>query len=166
MFHALHQTVNAPTVKEFKECFAFQNSVRSAFSSNKRGDKIGGWDIVIDVAGGHGALAALFLTFTSATKAVVIDPALVGGGGVERAWKEDFFPQKELIYRTECLRTGLPSELEMALMNTNPQRILVIACHACQHLSEETLDIATKYGVHVAVMPCCQKDLTEGSSWK
>jgi hypothetical protein len=33
-------------------------------------------------------------------------------------------------------------------------------------LSEETLEIAAQYGVHVAVMPCCQKDLTEGSSWK
>jgi len=124
------------------------------------------WDVVIDVAGGHGALAALFLILTSAKKAVVVDPAVVGGGGVERAWKKDFFPQKELVYRIECLRTGLPSELETALTITTPQRILVVACHACQHLSEETLHIAARFGVHVAVMPCCQKDLTEGSSWK
>jgi Methyltransferase domain len=164
LFHALHRINNSPSVKEFKECYAFQNAVRSAFSS-KRMHKAE-WDVVIDVAGGHGALAALFLICTSATKAVVVDPGLVGGGGVEQAWKADFFPHKELVYRIECLRTGLPAELERALSMTSPQRILVVACHACQHLSEETLDIATHHGVHVAVMPCCQKDLSEGSSWK
>ena len=164
LFHALHHTIHAPSVKEFKECFAFQNAVRSAFSS-KRGQTVE-WDVVVDVAGGHGALAALFLIVTSAKKAVVVDPAAVGGGGVERAWRSDFFPQKELVYRIECLRTGLPSELETALTITTPQRILVVACHACQHLSEETLRIAARFGVHVAVMPCCQKDLTEGNSWK
>ena len=164
LFHALHQTIHSPSIKEFKECFAFQNAIRSSFAS-KRGHGVE-WDVVIDVAGGHGALAALFLILTSAKKAVVVDPAMVGGGGVERAWKKDFFPQKELVYRIECLRTGLPSELETALTITTPQRILVVACHACQHLSEETLHIGARFGVHVAVMPCCQKDLTEGSSWK
>jgi len=34
----------------------------------------------------------------------------------------------------------------------------VVACHACQHLSDETLEIAAEYGVNVAVLPCCQKD--------
>mmetsp|Transcript_6570 Transcript_6570/g.13831 ORF Transcript_6570/g.13831 Transcript_6570/m.13831 type:complete len:223 (+) Transcript_6570:223-891(+) len=39
-----------------------------------------------------------------------------------------------------------------------PTNILVVACHACQHLTDETLEIASEYGVNVAVMPCCQKD--------
>ncbi len=165
LFHAIHDNkIHSPTVKEFKECFAFQNIVRSTFSSRRRGEME--WDIVIDVAGGHGALAALFLTFTTAKKAIVVDPAVVGNGGVERAWKQGFFRDKELLYRTECLRTGLPAELEDALKVTSPERILVVACHACQHLSEETLEIAQWYGVHAAVMPCCQKDLSEGNVWK
>ena len=165
LFHAIHKSaVQSPNVKEFKECFAFQNIVRSAFP-NKKGRRAD-WDIVIDVAGGHGALAALFLICTGATKAVVVDPATVGNGGVERAWKEEFFAGKELLYRTECLRTGLPAELKEALTVTIPERILVVACHACQHLSEETLEIASRYGVHAAVMPCCQKDVSSGSSWK
>jgi 8-oxo-dGTP diphosphatase len=163
LFHAIHDFKgHPPSTKEFKECFAFQNAVRSALK-RKGGVEL---DIVIDVAGGHGALAALFLICTSATKAVVVDPARVGNGGVEWAWKRDFFSNKELVYRPECLRTGLPAELKDALSTTSPERILVVACHACQHLSEETLDIACRYGVHVAVMPCCQKDLSEGGSWK
>lgn len=165
LFHAIHDNqIHSPTVKEFKECFAFQNIVRSAFSS-KRATKII-WDIVIDVAGGHGALAAFFLIFTTAQKAVVVDPAVVGNGGVERAWKQDFFRDKQLLYRAECLRTGLPAELENALKVTSPDRVLVVACHACQHLSQETLEIASRYRVHAAVMPCCQKDLSEGNVWK
>jgi hypothetical protein len=123
--------------------------------------------VVIDVAGGHGALAALFLITTSATKAVVIDPAQVGNHSVERAWRKFWqSSNKKLKYRNECLRTGLPTELNKALRSTTPDKVLVLACHACQHLSEEILDIACHFGVCSAVMPCCQKDLTRGSSWK
>lgn len=162
LFHALHDFKgHPPSVKEFKESFAFQNVVRSALKRMGRVE----FDIVIDVAGGHGALAALFLICTTATKAVVVDPARVGNGGVEWAWKEDFFSKKDLVYRSECLRTGLPAELKEALRTTSPERILVVACHACQHLSEEILEISCRYGVNAAVMPCCQKDLSDGS-WK
>lgn len=41
-----------------------------------------------------------------------------------------------------------------------------MACHACQHLSKEILDIACRYEVHVAVMPCCQKGRSPGSTFK
>jgi 8-oxo-dGTP pyrophosphatase MutT (NUDIX family) len=164
LFHAIHDhQIRSPRVKEFKECFAFMNAVRSFFGKKKND-----FDVVIDVAGGHGALAALFLICTrSAQKAVVIDPARVGRQSVQRAWK-DFIPgTKTLLYREECLRTGLPQEIQEALALTTKDRILVIACHACQHLSEEILDIACRrFGVHAAVMPCCQKDLSPGSSWK
>eukprot|EP00392_Amoebophrya_sp_AT5.2_P017080 g17395.t1 len=44
--------------------------------------------------------------------------------------------------------------------------VLVVACHACQHLSDQTVDIAQRYGVHVAVMPCCHADRTQGQRWK
>jgi hypothetical protein len=162
LFHQLHDNqIRSPSIKEFKECYAFCNVVRSLFDRNS-------FDVVIDVAGGHGALAALFLITTSARQAVVIDPAQVGKGSVQRAWSS-FFQSKSLRYRHECLRSALPMELsEIILNNRTPRdRVLVVACHACQHLSEETLDIACRqYGVHAAVMPCCQKDRTRGSSWK
>jgi hypothetical protein len=41
-----------------------------------------------------------------------------------------------------------------------------VACHACQHLSDETVEIAIEFGVNVAVMPCCQRDLSKGYVWK
>ena len=161
LFHALHQSgVNTPDIKEFKEAFAFLNAVRSAFRKSKQS-----FDLVIDVAGGHGALGALFLLTTTIPQAVVIDPARVGS--VRKAW-EPFLQHKELRFRHECLRTGLPAEIENALQEKNipPSRILVVACHACQHLSDETLAIATAFGVHAAAMPCCQRDTSPGGSWK
>jgi 8-oxo-dGTP pyrophosphatase MutT (NUDIX family) len=156
LFHALHdksiQSQKLLSIKEFNEAYAFMNALRIRKTDI---------DIVIDVAGGHGALAALFLVTTSAVQATVVDPARVGN--VQRAWG-DFFPDKTLRYRHECLRTGLPAELQAALQSACRTRILVVACHACQHLSDETVEIACRHGVNVAVMPCCQKDT--GESWK
>jgi 8-oxo-dGTP pyrophosphatase MutT (NUDIX family) len=164
LFDALHDNqIHSPTIKEFKESYAFCNAVRKYFGKSQRNND-SGWDVVIDVAGGHGALAALFLIATSATRAVVVDPARVGS--VERAWESFWGSKKELVYRNECLRTGLPAELQRALAITSRNKILVVACHACQHLSEEIVDIACRFGVSSAVMPCCQKDLSRGGSWK
>lgn len=161
LFHALHRNdVSSPSIKEFKEGFAFTNAVKSFFGKHA-------FDVVIDVAGGHGALAALLLLTTCATEAVVIDPADVGNGGVQRAWGT-FLKDKKLKYRYECLRTGLVSVLDRFLQQgVAPSRILVVACHACQHLSDEILQIScANYGVAAAVMPCCQKDSSPGGSWK
>jgi hypothetical protein len=131
-------------------------TVRIAFGdvNSKRKQYQRQLDIVIDVAGGHGGLASLFLICTSAFKAVVLDTANVGGGGVLRAWETEFIGQdKQLVYRNECLRAGLPHELEKALATTTADRVLEVACHACQPFSEEILNISCEYGVHVAVMP-------------
>mmetsp|Transcript_20747 Transcript_20747/g.23289 ORF Transcript_20747/g.23289 Transcript_20747/m.23289 type:complete len:529 (+) Transcript_20747:33-1619(+) len=166
LFHTLHENHNnILSIKEFKECYTFCNAVRTTFDKNSQ--KKDNFEIVIDVCGGHGALAALFLICTSANLAVVIDPANVGGGRIQKAWGSEFITnEKRLTYRRECLRAGLPEELEQALQIATRHRILVVACHACQHLSEEILDIACRYNVHVAVMPCCQKDRSPGSTWK
>jgi len=158
LFHELHaRKVHSPSIKEFKEVYAFTNATRAFLGSE--------FDIVLDVAGGQGALAALLLLTTTAVEAVVIDPADVGKGSVQRAWGK-FLHNKILRYRHECLREGLPKELNNALTKTDKSRILVVACHACQHLSDEVLEISVHHGVAVAVMPCCQNDLTHGLSWK
>lgn len=102
------------------------------------------FDCVIDVTGGHGALAALFLiTATSTKDAVVIDPARVGVGGVQRVWGQ-FWDRsnKELRFRHECFRTGFPAELDRALTMIAPHRIWTVACHACQGLADEILEIS------------------------
>lgn len=162
LFHEVHnQHVRSPTIKEFKESYAFVNAVRNVFG--KDNDL---FDVVLDVAGGHGALGGLFLAVHAAKQAVVVDPANVGGGSVQMAW-ETYLGDRELKYRYEGLRTGLPAELLRARnAGIKPNRILVVACHACQHLSDETLQIACEFGVHAAVMPCCQRDLSPGCTWK
>jgi len=165
LFHALKSNkIQNPSTKEFDEAWAFAKAVQNMFGNNKYQ-----FDVIIDVAGGHGAVAALLLILTKATRAVVIDPACVGNGGVERAWCQDFFTHKQsLEYRHEDLRTGLPAELECILETVSPERVLVVACHACQHLSDEILQIICCQfrGVHAAVMPCCQRDTSPGFSWK
>lgn len=100
--------------------------------------------------------------------ATVIDPAIVKGElGVKDAWSE-YLRNKSLSYRHECLRTGLRKELDSILhdnkQNISPTNVLVVACHACQHLTDETMEIASEYGVNIAVMPCCQKD--HSGTWK
>lgn len=164
LFHALHDNkIHNPSIKEFKESWSFANSVRSFLKDGKR------MTHVLDVAGGHGALAALFLLLVpECESATVIDPAVVKGEvGVKDAWS-DYWGDKSLKYRHECLRTGLRKELDKLLqtnnLNVSPSNVLVVACHACQHLTDETLEIASEYGVNIAVMPCCQKD--HKGSWK
>ena len=160
LFHELHNNlVRSPTIKEFKESYAFVNAVRKMFPRQT-------FDLVLDVAGGHGALACLFLTLNVANEAVVIDPANVGGGGVRLAWKK-YIMGKTFRYRHEGLQTGLPAEIMQAIKCGVPSdKILVVACHACQHLSDETLEICCRNGVHAAVLPCCQRDLSPGGAWK
>ena len=135
---------------------------------------------VIDVAGGHGALAALFLILQkSVVEAVVIDPAVIETGktGIEQAWGRYIPDRKALRYRHECLRTALPGELVKArahradlsdpISSPKPRPlgdVLVVACHACQHLTDEVCTIAAAFGAHVAVMPCCHKD--HSGTWK
>ncbi|CAJ1968944.1 unnamed protein product [Cylindrotheca closterium] len=184
LFHALHDNrIHSPTIKEFRESLAFCKAVKNHFQKFEKkklktsGITTAGWKVVLDVAGGHGALAALFLVSNpSIQRAVCIDPAKVGNNGVTKAWghlwssdQGDSYAnqKKELVYRNECLTTGLPSEIQKGLsMTESPEQILVVACHACQHLSEQILEISCRYGVSVAVVPCCQKDSSPGGPWK
>ena len=188
LFHALHSNnIHSPSIKEFKENWAMANAVRAFM---KEDDCCSRMEYVLDVAGGHGALAALFLLLVpTCHTAVVIDPAECNSGkfGVREAWKQYWSAttdhtdgtiidartnlhrvsssssslpkkKKELRYRHECLRTGLRKELDSILHHAKSTNVTIVACHACQHLSDETLQIASEYGVNVAVMPCCQKD--------
>jgi 8-oxo-dGTP pyrophosphatase MutT (NUDIX family) len=157
LFHQLHiSRIHNPSIKEFKEAFAFAKVVQSFFKHQH-------FDVVIDVAGGHGALAAvLLMKLDTVQRAIVIDPADVGS--VERAWKR-FYEPKRLEFRRASLTTGLPEALHEC-HHDGLVRVLVVACHACQHLSQEILEIACRdFGVGgAAVLPCCQSDLV--GNWK
>jgi hypothetical protein len=150
---------NSPRKKEIEEAYAFANTARNYYG-------VDGFDVVIDVAGGHGALAALLLMSTSAKEAVVVDPAVCASGvkGVEAGWGH-LYSNKILRYRNEDLESSLADEIRSmrAKYSIASDRILVVACHACQYLTTDTLAIARSEGVNVCVMPCCQKDTTGGS---
>lgn len=232
LFHSLHDNhIHSPTIKEFRECYAFCNASRSFFfhnnktkrkcnenSKKKHQQSIATTKIikngtdesinlnnnspvidddniiqdddhddneynddtiryVIDVAGGHGALGVMFLIFEpkSIHRVTIIDPAIVNSGknGIKKAWgrHDDFdygyYDPNKVTYRHECLRTALSDEMNTILSsdhNVRPNHILVVSCHACQHLSDEILQICIPYQVHIAVLPCCQKDIT--GIWK
>eukprot|EP00804_Cyclotella_cryptica_P027903 CCRYP_003808-RA/>CCRYP_003808-RA protein AED:0.01 eAED:0.01 QI:182/1/1/1/0/0.5/2/505/546 len=158
LFHALHLNhIHSPSIKEFKENWAMANAVRRYMGEERM-------EYVIDVAGGHGALAALFLVLVrKCHTAIVIDPAVVSGKeGIRQVWSpfwttlkcdKSQSKVKTLRYRHECLRTGLRKELETILFDIenppSPTSVLVTACHACQHLTDETMQIAAEYGVNV-----------------
>jgi hypothetical protein len=157
--------VRNPSVKEFNECWAFAKALQSFYTRSSI-------RVILDVAGGHGALGAiLLLLFPKATHAVVIDPAARDTTqltSVQRAWNELLVTgdgdtkDMRLSYRAECLRSALPDAIQQftsdKTSNVHPSEVLVVACHACQHLSEETANIACSMGTHIALMPCCQKD--------
>ena len=157
---AIRRTVfNSPRKKEIDEAYAFANAARNYFGANAI-------DVVIDVAGGHGALAAVLLMGTSAKEAVVIDPAPCTSGveGIAAGWGHNF-KDKVLRYRREELECCLAQEIRdmQTKYGIEGDRVLVVACHACQFLTLDTLHIAQSEGVNVCVMPCCQKDTTGGS---
>jgi 8-oxo-dGTP pyrophosphatase MutT (NUDIX family) len=125
LFNALHErSMNSRGIKEFKEAYAFFNVIRQVYKKHK-------FDVVIDVAGGHGALGALFVISGATKEAVVVDPARVGS--VRLVWGKYIQGDSKFRFRYECLRTGLPAELRNALRKTSADRVLVLACHACQH---------------------------------
>lgn len=127
LFHQLHiSRIHNPSIKEFKEAFAFAKVVQSFYKHQD-------FDVVIDVAGGHGALAAILLTkLVTVQRAIVIDPARVGS--VQRAWESMYHP-KRLEFRHFPLTSALPNVL---LHECQGLRVLVVACHACQHLSRDS----------------------------
>eukprot|EP00899_Mesostigma_viride_P018137 jgi/Mesvir1/26324/Mv22504-RA.1 len=57
----------------------------------------------------------------------------------------------------ECIWGDLRDELP-TLLERLPGDTLVLACHACSHLTDIILDICATKRVDFAVMPCCHKD--------
>ena len=126
LFHRLHIYKSHLPIKEFKESWAFANAVVNFFGKSS-------YDLILDVAGGHGALAMLLLILSDAMKAVVIDPAPVRSrNGIADVWKEFLDDNKVLHYRQEPLSTGLPEEIKTylaAMSLSKAPRVLVVACH-------------------------------------
>ena len=115
---------------------------------------------IIDVCGGHGAVAHwLLLRLRSAGQATVIDPAECAAGRTKvEAVFSPYLKGGKVKYVNERLEVALAREI-----GNSPATTLVVACHACQYLTKRILEVCEELSVaYVASMPCCQKDETGG----
>ena len=103
---------------------------------------------VVDLGGGHGLLAQILLLLDdSSPRALVVDPALPPSSaklhdalvdGVAALWQDG--------------SSSSASRMEQVELSADD---LVVASHACGHLTEVVLDRAASARARVAVLPCC-----------
>ena len=137
---------SAPKSKEVQESLAFVRRCTPLMRKEKR--------VVVDVCSGHGMIGMLFLAFKRAKHALVLDiKARKATALMHEAWR-DFIPENAVGVREGDLRDTLPE----VLATHDPSAVLVVACHACAHLTDVVLETAAAYNVDVAVMPCCHRD--------
>jgi hypothetical protein len=123
--------------KELYEAWEVARRVRRLF----RGGRI------VDLGGGHGMLAHMLLLLDDTSpRALVVDPALPSSsakvnGALVAQWAR-------LAGRVEFV----PSGMERVELTADD---LVVASHACGHLTDVVLDRAVAAKARVAVLPCC-----------
>ena len=132
--------------KEMQESCAFYDCVRKDARKLRP-------QVIADVCGGHGALAMLCLAHGLGQEAVIIDPSKPPS--YQRlcdAWSP--FVDGEICYDQRPLQQALPE-----LLRDTSKRMLVVACHACQHLARQIIDSCMMSGTAFAVCPCCPRSL-------
>jgi len=101
----------------------------------------------------------LFVAQGAAKEAVIIDPNRPPShDALLHAWR-DFVggAQGAISFDQRPLREALPEVLSQAAGPLCSDD-LVVACHACQHLARDIVDICLGAGAAFAVCPCCPKD--------
>eukprot|EP01129_Flabellula_baltica_P001352 TRINITY_DN11231_c0_g1_i1.p1 TRINITY_DN11231_c0_g1~~TRINITY_DN11231_c0_g1_i1.p1 ORF type:complete len:308 (+),score=63.75 TRINITY_DN11231_c0_g1_i1:140-1063(+) len=141
--------INRPSEKEMYESFEFFNKSSNVLKKRKA---------VIDVCGSHGIIGLLFMAFRYAQKVYVIDayrpPAF---DKLMNCWKDFLFPD-DVTYVEEDMFIALPQTIELLQSEYRNDEIMVVACHACGHLSDTTINMCIEYGLDFAIMSCCPKD--------
>ncbi|CAK9088681.1 unnamed protein product [Durusdinium trenchii] len=131
-------------VKELQESCAFYDCVRKDVRKLRP-------QLVVDVCGGHGALAMLCVAQGAAEGAVIIDQsAPPSHRHLREAWSP-FLPGP-ITYDERPLQEALPEALKSG------KRMFVLACHACQHLAWQIMEMCQSSRTPFAVCPCCPKD--------
>jgi hypothetical protein len=208
---AFHRQRGTPHSKELAESFAFFKAIAKLLRQHRP------WPLIIDVAGGHGILAALCLVYGKAPRVVVVDPhrppnadavlaawapflaraardsraehsdsddasgASDGRGGAAasaparfdtsgsagRAAAAELDGRAAVDGRGSVGCVGAPEYVHEALRTALPRLlaeaqgpVLVLACHACAHLSEALVQICAARrpaAADFAIMPCCQR---------
>ena len=139
LFDRLGRTVCAAGClprKELYEAWEVARRVRRRFRGGR----------VVDVAGGHGLLAAAMLLLdASSTEACVVDPAPPPSSIALHAALVATWPRLRRMRQTGVA-------LEDFAVETGD---VVVSCHACGALTDRVLDAAATARARVAVLPCC-----------
>jgi hypothetical protein len=123
--------------KELYEAWEVARRVRRLFRGGR----------VVDLGGGHGLLAqTLLLLDNSSPRALVVDPALPPSSAKLHDSLVQAWPR--LSGRVEFAA----SRMEHVELTADD---LVVASHACGHLTDVVLDRAASVRARVAVLPCC-----------
>jgi hypothetical protein len=102
---------------------------------------------VVDLGGGHGLLAQIFLILDdSSPAALVVDPAIPPSAEALHRAIVEAWPR--LAGRVSFVRASLD---EVPLDDTD----LVVSIHACGRLTDLVIDRAIGARARVAVLPCC-----------
>jgi hypothetical protein len=130
--------------KELYEAWEVARRVRRRFRGGR----------VVDVAGGHGLLAAVMLLLDATSDAAwVVDPSPPASRQALLNALGGTWPRLALVRHT---RQGLDAFAVDA-------GDVVVSCHACGALTDRVLDAAATAGARVAVLPCCH-DCAPGAS--
>merc|ERR1719383_87964 len=142
--------------KEMSEACAFYDAVRKDIRRSS-------YDCVVDGCGGHGALGMLMVAHGVAPRAVVIDQHRPPSFEVLRnAWSRWLRGEAgvgdAVLYDERPIQHALQDVLSTS--GELGQKVVVIACHACQHLAQIIVDCCLQFRVDFAVCPCCPKDFS------
>ena len=145
---AFHRASGMPPDKELNESFAFFKKIDRDLKRQRP------WPLIVDCCGGHGMLACLALAYGKALDAVVIDSHRPNShDALVRAWSTGD-DARAPRYIEQPLQTALPEVL------AEGRPTLVLACHACAHLTEQIVAICAAAKADFCVMPCCQRPPT------
>ena len=102
---------------------------------------------VVDVAGGHGLLAAVMLLLDdSSPDALVVDPSVPPSMVQVRDALAAVWPRLGGRIQTSA------ASIESVAITASD---VVVSCHACGALTDSVLDAAAAARARVAVLPCC-----------
>lgn len=128
--------------KELFEAWETARRVRRIFRGGR----------VVDLAGGHGLLAAILLILdASSPNAVVVDASIPPSA--RALWSALAADWPALDQRIEFM----PARIETVAIAAGD---LVVSVHACGELTDTVIDRAVGAGARLAVLPCCHDRAT------
>jgi len=140
LFHRLARVVCHAGCLPRKELF-------EAWETARRVRRVCRGGRIVDVGGGHGLLAhAMLLLDDSSSEALVVDTSIPLSSARLHETLATAWP------RLSGRVTFVSAHIEDVLLESGD---VVVAVHACGHLSDVVLDRAAAARARVAVMPCC-----------